>query len=204
MKAWVPPLNLRWPFLSSMLLIKISHILISILRAYIAVFTRSVGVTATTDSTQPAIIPANKPRDGESRPWVSANRFLTASKVRNRTPALKVVPLNFMRNNSKADLERITHHDQRRTSTIYCTHTFLTHSLRNGGQRICQARLVTFQLCPCLRELEWILQTLSITYVVRLSRLLLTVAAASMPPATPPANSDMAGGMFFLTLGDIS
>jgi hypothetical protein len=59
---------------------------------HIAVFSRSAGVTATIDSTQPATIPAKIPRAGDNRPCSSANRFRTESNDKKRTPALKVVP----------------------------------------------------------------------------------------------------------------
>lgn len=57
-----------------------------------AVFNRSVGVTAMMLSTQPADIPAIIPHPGDSLPLESANAFLIASKVINRTLALKAVP----------------------------------------------------------------------------------------------------------------
>lgn len=52
----------------------------------------SVGVTATTLSTHPAIIPARIPDDLERCPLSSARAFLIESNVRNLTDALKIVP----------------------------------------------------------------------------------------------------------------
>lgn len=59
---------------------------------YSAVLTLSVGVTATTLSTHPAIMPAKIPLAGVRRPSWSISLFLIESNERNRTPALKVVP----------------------------------------------------------------------------------------------------------------
>ncbi|MBE3043796.1 hypothetical protein IMZ48_14725 [Candidatus Bathyarchaeota archaeon] len=59
---------------------------------YNAVLMRSVGVTATTDSTAPAIMPARIPRDGASLPFSSMSTFLMASKQTNLTLALNAVP----------------------------------------------------------------------------------------------------------------
>lgn len=59
---------------------------------YKAVFNLSVGVTARTLSTVPAAFPAMIPRPEDSFPSESANTFLIASKVINRTLALKAVP----------------------------------------------------------------------------------------------------------------
>jgi hypothetical protein len=59
---------------------------------YKAVLILSVGVTATTLSTQPAIIPANIPEPFERWPFSSASAFLIESNVKNRTDALNAVP----------------------------------------------------------------------------------------------------------------
>ena len=57
-----------------------------------AVFNRSVGVTATTLSTQPAAMPATIPRHGESFPVDGLERAtLIESKVRKRTEASNAV-----------------------------------------------------------------------------------------------------------------
>lgn len=60
--------------------------------AYKAVLILSVGVTATTLSTQPAIIPARIPEPFERCPFSSASAFLIESNVKNRTDALNAVP----------------------------------------------------------------------------------------------------------------
>lgn len=61
-------------------------------RKYRAVLILSVGVTATTLSTTPAIIPANIPDDFERWPFSSASAFLMESNVKKRTDALNAVP----------------------------------------------------------------------------------------------------------------
>lgn len=63
------------------------------IQTYKAVLILSVGVTATTLSTHPAIIPARMPDDLERCPLSSARAFLMESNVRNRTDALKAVPM---------------------------------------------------------------------------------------------------------------
>lgn len=60
--------------------------------AYSAVFSLSVGVTATTLSTHPAAIPATIPFPVDSFPFESTKADLMVSKVRKRTLALKAVP----------------------------------------------------------------------------------------------------------------
>lgn len=57
-----------------------------------AVLILSVGVTATTLSTAPAIIPASIPRPGESTPRSSATALRMVSYDTNLTAALAVVP----------------------------------------------------------------------------------------------------------------
>lgn len=59
---------------------------------YSAVFSLSVGVTATILSTQPAAIPAMIPLPAESFPFESASAVLIVSNVKKRTLALKAVP----------------------------------------------------------------------------------------------------------------
>lgn len=83
--------------------------------AYSAVLTLSVGFTATTLSTHPAIMPANIPFAGLRRPSLSISLLLIESNERNRTPALKVVPYEYMRTIRYGQLNanyRCTYNDQ--------------------------------------------------------------------------------------------
>ena len=52
----------------------------------------SNGVTATTDSNNPAPNPAITPRGPDNFPFLSSNKFLIRSKPRNLTEALRVLP----------------------------------------------------------------------------------------------------------------
>lgn len=63
--------------------------------SYSAVLILSVGVTARTLSTAPAVIPASIPRPGERTPRSSARELRIVSYDTNRTAAFAVVPYIF-------------------------------------------------------------------------------------------------------------
>lgn len=92
--AWMLDLNLRAPLASSILL-RVNQSLSLIFSppwTHSAVLILSVGVTARTLSTAPAVIPARIPRPGESTPNSSDREFLIVSYDTNLTAAFAAVP----------------------------------------------------------------------------------------------------------------
>lgn len=85
---------------------------------YRAVLILSVGVTASTLSTAPAVIPASIPRPGERTPRSSARELRIVSYDTNRTAAFAVVPCEFDQNEVKIEERANTYDNKSRTSGI--------------------------------------------------------------------------------------
>jgi len=104
--------------------------------SYSAVLILSVGVTARTLSTAPAVIPASIPRPGERTPRSSARELRIVSYDTNRTAAFAVVPFIFDQYEVRIDEIANTYNNKGRASGILCTVTFLLCNLEDVAQWI--------------------------------------------------------------------
>lgn len=104
-----------------------------------------MGVTASTLSTAPAVIPASIPRPGERTPRSSARELRIVSYDTNRTAAFAVVPYMFDQYEVSFGEVANTDNNKSRASGIQSTDTFLLRNLENEAQWIGRPSSATVQ-----------------------------------------------------------